>query len=328
MKVEAPRDTVKAAAESVLGAEAQVAGRLDFGNVNGVYRVEAGGRSYTLKVFRHADWPERGKLPWLEARLTEGGVPHARMIHYTRGAAHFPHGFSLSEFVEGENCKAAIRRGRLTPAAYFELAGSLLRRVHSVGLPLYGYIGGGVGMYEDFAGWLLDCDVRDGLREVDDGTNPAETLYPLIERRTGPVLRRYESRFAPALVHGDCTPKNGVLTGEGGLVLVDWDEAVGGFWVRDYAGLTYWYSYTRTDGGEAGAAGADEARASFFRGYGEPGFEDDELREIEWALHVSMAAGEMSYLYKVGDAPGHARTRARLLRLLDSPPAPGRRARG
>ena len=317
MKAKTPEDDVKAAAESVLGAGVHVAGRLDFGNVNSVYRVAAAGRSYALKVFTHADWPERGKLPWVESVLARGGVPRARLVHYTREAGHFPHGFSLCEFVEGENCKAAIRRGGLTPAAYFELAGALLKRVHAVSLPLYGYIGDGGGMCEDFVGWLLGCDVRDGLREVDDGTRPADTLYALIERKTGPALRRYESRFRPSLVHGDCTPKNGVLTGEGLLVLVDWDEAVGGFWVRDYAGLTYWYSYTRKDGGEPGDAGAGEARAAFFRGYGEPGFDADELREIERALHTAMAAGEMSYLYKAGDAPGYAKTRERLLRLLD-----------
>jgi aminoglycoside phosphotransferase (APT) family kinase protein len=315
----APEDELKAAAESVLGARAGVAGRLDFGNVNGVYRVEAAGRAYALKVFSHADWPEPGKLAWVEASLARAGVPRARLIHYTRAADYFPHGFSLCEFVEGENCKAAVRRGSLSPAAYFELAGALLRQVHAVGPALYGYIGDGRGMYEDFTGWLLDCDVKDGLRQVDEAT--VETLYPLIERKVGPVLRRYESRFTPALVHGDCNPKNGVLTRDGALVLVDWDEAVGGFWVMDYAGLTYWYSYMRRDGGAPGDAGLEEARAAFFRGYGEPGFDAGELREVEWALHVTMAAGEMSYLHKFGDLTDSALARERLLRLLDAPPA-------
>ena len=326
MKVQAPEDDVKAAAESVLGVEVHVAGRLNFGEVNSVYRVGTGARSYVLKVFRHADWPERDKLPWIESRLARVGAPHARLIHYTREAGHFPHGFSVSEFVEGENCKAAIRRGRLTPASYFELAGALLNKIHSISLPLYGYIGDGGGMCEDFVGWLLGCDVKDSLQEIDDGTNPAETFYPLIERKIEPTLRRYESCFTPALVHADCTPKNGVLTGDGGLVLVDWDEAIGGFWVKDYANLTYWYSYLRKDGGEPGDGGVDEARASFFRGYGEPGFDDAELREIEWALHVAMASGSMSYLYRTGDVRGHAHTRELLLHLLDSPPAPARRA--
>jgi Ser/Thr protein kinase RdoA (MazF antagonist) len=318
MKVEAAEEDLKAAAESVLGAEARVAGRLDFGNINSVYRVEAAGRAYALKVFTHADWPEPGKLPWVEASLAQRGVPRARLLHYTRAAGSFPHGFSLSEFVEGENCKAAVRRGSLTPAAYFRLAGALLKKVHAVSVPLYGYVGDGRGMCEDFADWLLGCDVKDNLSAVDDGTRPLETLFPLIARKVGRVLRRYESRFSPALVHADCNPKNGVLTEGGGLVLVDWDESVAAFWVWDYAGLTYWYAHMRGGGGRVGDAGLDEARAGFFRAYGETGFDEEELRELEWAMHVAMAAGEMSYLYKFGDAPGHARSRSLLLSLLDA----------
>ncbi len=318
MKVAASEEDLKAAAESVLGAPARVAARLDFGNVNSVYRVEAAGRAYALKVFTYESWPAPGKLPWVETSLARGGVPHARLVHYTREAGRFPHGFSLNEFVEGENCKAAVRRGRLTPADYFGLAGALLKKVHAISLPLYGYIGCGAGMFGEFADWLLGCDVKDNLRAVEDGTRPAETLFPLIERKVGAVLRRYESRFAPALVHSDSNPKNGLLTGSGGLVLVDWDDAIAGLWVWDYAGLTYWYSHMREGGGGFGDAGLDDARANFFRAYGEIEFDEAELSELERAMHVAMAAGEMSYLYKVGDADGYARSRALLLKLLDA----------
>ena len=318
MRVEATEEDLKAAAESVLCARVRVSGRLDFGNVNGVHRVEAGGRAYALKVFTYGGWPEPGKLPWVESSLARAGVPRARLVHHTREAAHFPHGFSLSEFVGGENCKAAVRRGSLTPAAYFGLAGALLKKVHAITLPRYGYVGEGEGMYEEFTDWLLGCDVKDNLGWVDDGTRPVETLLPLIERKVGPTLRRYESRFKPSLVHADCNPKNGLLTESGGLVLVDWDEAIAGLWLWDYAGLTYWYSHMRKDGGPAGEAGLDEARASFFRAYGEPEFDGAELRELERAMHTAMAAGEMSYLYKVGDAHGYARSRSLLFSLLDA----------
>ena len=321
MNVEAPGDDLKAAAESVLGAGVRVAGRLDFGNVNRVYRVEAGGRAYALKVFRHGDWPEPGKLPWVESQLALRGVPRARLVHYTRDAAHFPHGFSLSEFVEGENCKGLIRAGRLAPAAFCEMAGSYLRRVHEVSVPRYGYLGAGEGMYDDFVGWYLACEVEDKLREMGDPS--AEALYPLVERAVEPVLRRHESRFVPVLIHGDCMPKNGLLGEGGGFALVDWDEAVAAFWVMDYAALTYWYAYT-FDGG--GAREPDVIRDAFFRGYGEHGFDPDELREIELAFHTAQAAGVLWYLHKTGDGRGAARTRELLLHLLDTTHA--RRGRG
>ncbi|MFL6286038.1 MAG: aminoglycoside phosphotransferase family protein [Pyrinomonadaceae bacterium] len=311
-------EAVKAAAKSVLGTEVGGVSPLPFGNVNKVFRVETDGRAYAVKVFRDAGWPEARKLPWVESRLTQHDVPHARMIHYTRDASHFTHGFSVCEFVEGENCKGLIREGRLTPEAFCERAASLLRRVHAISAPRFGYIGDGEGMFDDFVGRLLACEVFDNLRKVDDGTSLAETLRPRFKGEVEPVLRRFESRFTPALVHADCTPKNGMLDAEGRLIFVDWDEAVAGVAVWDYASLTYWYSYMLKDGG---ARDADGFRDAFFRGYGEIGFDRNELREIEWALHATQAAGELSYLYTAGDAPGYRCARELLLRLLGTSPA-------
>lgn len=311
-------EAVRTAAESVLGAEIRVVSPLPFGNVNEVFRVESAGRAYVVKVFRQAGWPEAGKLPWVESQLTLSGVPHARMIHYTRDASRFPHGFSVSEFACGENCKGLLREGRLTPEAFCERAASLLRRVHAISVPRYGYIGEGRGMFEDFVGWLLACEVFDNLRKVDDGSSLAETLRPRFEGEVEPVLRRFESRFKPVLVHAGCTPKNGLLDAEGRFLFVDWDEAVAGVAVWDYASLTYWYSYMLKG---VGARDADGFRDAFFRGYGAVGFDTDELRDIEWALHTTQAAGELSYLYTAGDAPGYRRARELLLRLLDTSPA-------
>jgi len=309
----ASEEAVRAAASSALGAEVGSIGRLPFGNVNEVFRVESSGRAYVLKVFRYAGWPEPGKLLWVESQLTRRGVPHARMIHYTRDSSIFPHGFSVCEFVEGENCKGAIREARLTPEAFCERAARLLKSVHAISAPRYGCLGACEGMREDFAGRLLAREVFDNLRKVDDGTSPAETLRPFFEREVEPALRRYESRFAPVLVHGDCTPKNALLDSEGRLVFVDWDEAFAGVAAWDYAGLTYWYSYTLKGGGPRRA---DEFREAFFRGYGETGFERGELREVERALHAAQAAGSLSYLYTIGDAAGYKRTREVLLDLL------------
>ena len=311
-------EAVAEAAASVLVAEVGAVSRLPFGNVNEVFRVESRGRAYVVKVFRYAGWPESGKLPWVETQLTRGGAPHARMIHYTRDGSRFPHGFSVCEFVNGENCKGAVREGRLAPEAFCELAGSLLRRVHAIGVPRYGYLGDGRGACDDFVGRFLDCEVFDNLRKVDDGSSLAETLRPRFEREVEPVLRRYESRFTPALVHGDCTPKNALLDAEGRLVFVDWDEAFAGVWLWDYAHLTYWYSYMlKLDG----PRDADGVRDAFFRGYGPVDFDSDELREIEWALQAAGAAGELSYLYTIGDGPGYKSARERLTRLLDTPRA-------
>ena len=316
-EVDINEDALRAAAESVLGERVRRVSRLPFGNVNAVFKVETKSRACAFKVFRYEVWPEDGKLLWVESQLTLRGVPHARLIHYTRERAHFPFGFSVCEFAEGDNCKGLIRAGRLAPAAFGERAASFLKRVHAIGVARYGYIGAGCGMEEDFTGWLLACEVFDNLRKIDDGSRLAETLRPRFERAVEPVLRRFESRFAPALVHYDCTPKNGLLDAEGRLLFVDWDESVAAPWLMDYAALTYWYSYTYKDGA---ARDREEFREAFLRGYGEADFERDELREIEHALHAAQAAGVLSYLYTVGDAQGFRRTRELLFQLLETKP--------
>jgi Ser/Thr protein kinase RdoA (MazF antagonist) len=315
MKVLTHEDGVKAAAESVLGAEVCGVSRLPFGNVNEVFKVASCGRAYVVKVFRYAGWPETGKLPWVESQLTRAGVPHARMIHYTRDATHFPHGFSVCEFAAGDNCKGLVREGRLAPEVFCELAGAFLRRAHAVSVPRFGHLGDGRGTCEDFAGWLLSREVFDNLRKVDDGSSLEETLRPRFEREVEPVLRRYESRFTPVLVHGDCTPKNGLLDTQGRFVFVDWDEAFAGPRVWDYASLTYWYAYMLKG---RGVRDREWFSAAFFRGYGEMGFDPEELRELERALHATQAAGELSYLYTVGDEPGYKSARECLTHLLDT----------
>jgi Ser/Thr protein kinase RdoA (MazF antagonist) len=208
-----------------------------------------------------------------------------------------------------------VREARLTPEAFCELAASFLKRAHSISVPRFGYLGDGRGMYDDFTGWLLDCEVFDNLRKVDDGSSLEETLRPRFEREVEPVLRRYESRFTPVLVHGDCTPKNGLLDPEGRFVFVDWDEAFAGPRVWDYASLTYWYAYMLKGVGARDTVGF---RNAFLRGYGEMGFDADELREFEWAIHTTQAAGELSYLYTIGDEPGYKSARERLTHLLDT----------
>ena len=52
-----------------------------------------------------------------------------------------------------------------------------------------------------------------------------------------------------------------------------------------------------------------------------PEIDREELREIEWALHTTQAAGTLSYLYTTGDARDFERTREVLLHMLDTSPA-------
>jgi len=309
---------VERAAGFVLGAEARCVGPLAHGNINRVFEVEAAGRAFVLKVFAFAGWPEEGKLPWVETRLTEHGVAHARLIHYTRGAEFFPHGFSLSERVAGANCKQAIRDGRLDRFAYLELAGRYLRGVHAVGPPRYGYLGDGRGTLDDYVGWVVGNELEDRARELEGAPGVAPDSCARAARRVEKLLRRFEDRFRPSLVHADATPKNALLDDAGRFVLVDWDEALAAPWVWDYTHLAYWHSYMLPRGGLAPRDVA-RVRAAFFRGRGAPEFDDRELDALELAMHTVEALDILSFQLRRGDAEEYAHARALLTRLLDAP---------
>ncbi|MDQ3805229.1 MAG: aminoglycoside phosphotransferase family protein [Acidobacteriota bacterium] len=310
---------VERAAASALGAPVLGVEPLTHGDINRVYKVETPARAFVLKVFSRGDWPEEGKLPWVEARLDARAVPRARLLHYTRGGEFFPHGFSVSEYAAGANCKQAIRDGRLDAFNYLEMAGAYLRRVHEIGVPRYGYLGGGLGTEEDYVGWLVGWELKDRLDELRDAPGLGANLYAGAAGRVEKILRRYERRLRPALVHADATPKNAILTGEGRMLLVDWDEALAAPWLHDYTNLSYWYSYILRRGGLEVRDRA-EVRAAFFRGYGEPEFDADELDALESALHTVQAAGVLAFYFQRGHAEGFSHTRELLRRLLDAPP--------
>lgn len=310
---------VERAAASVLGAPVLGVERLTHGDINRVFKVETPGRAFVLKVFSRRDWPEEGKLPWVEARLGDRAVPRAKLLRYTRGGEFFPHGFSVSEYVAGANAKQAIREGRLEALDYLEMAGAYLRRVHEIGVPRYGYLGGGAGAEEDYVGWLVGWELKDRFDELRDAPGLGAGLYAEAARRVEKILRRYERRLRPALVHADATPKNAILTGGGRMLLVDWDEALAAPWLHDYTNLTYWYSYI-LHRGALEVRDKAEVRASFFRGYGGPEFDADELDALESALHAVQAAGVLAFYFQRGDAEGFGHARELLLRLLNAPP--------
>jgi len=310
---------IERAAESVLGTPVLSVERLTHGDINRVYKVESAGRAFVLKIFSHRDWPEEGKLPWVEARLEERAVARARMLHYTRDDRFFPHGFSLSEYVAGANAKQAVRDGRLSPFDYLEMAGAYLRRVHDIRVPRYGYLGDGSGTEADYVGWVVGWNLKDSVDELAGAHGLDVGLYAEAAARVEKALRRFERRLSPALVHADATPKNAILTDGGRVLLVDWDEARACPWLHDYTNLSYWYSYILHRGGLE-ARDKEEVRAAFFRGHGEPEFGPDELDALESALHTVQAAGVLAFYFRRGNAEGFGHTRELLSRLLSAPP--------
>jgi Ser/Thr protein kinase RdoA (MazF antagonist) len=308
--------TVSGAVADLTGAPVLSVERMPGGEVNRVYKVstEAGG-AFVVKVFRYADWPEDGKLSCVERELTKHGVPHPRLIHVTRDADLFPHGFSVTEHVEGRDCAAAIAGGGLSIADYCRGIGALLKNVHAVGFKRFGHLGNCEGTDDDLVEAKLAYEVHDGLREIDPAALPPTDLAPRIEDKVRRLLDPFARRFAPVLVHSDATPRNAILTDAGEFVLADWDEALASIALEDYAKLTF-LLFRAHDSPRLDAGAESVVKDSFFKGYGETGFDADETEVIENALHTIQAADYLSYHFKTGNADAFEQAKELLLGLL------------
>lgn len=308
--------SVAAAVAEATGLAARSVARIPVGEVNRVYKVETTGGVFVVKVFKYPTWPEDGKLQWVERRLVEHGVAHPRLIHYTRDARLFPHGFAAFEYVEGRNCWEAFSAGALPAAVYCRLAGEALRGVHAIRVGLYGYLGGdGAGTDDDYVECKLTYDVDDRLREI--GAEVHARLYPPIAAEVERLLRPLEEKFTPRLIHGDAFPRNALLGGEGKLILTDWDEAASGIWPEDLARLSYWFAYPNPTRGGSGLT-SEEVIDFFLRGYGETEYRREELARIVRALHLVYSADLLSYHHQTNNTESYARTLNVLEELLEN----------
>src|SRR5262249_9227088 len=122
---------IERAVESVLNTAVMGSARMTGGEVNDTYKVETEDRAFVVKVFKR-DWPEEGKLPWIERHLTQYEVPHAKLVYYSKNDFHFPHGFSISEYIEGQNALDAIAGGSLCLETYYSQIGALLSLAHQI----------------------------------------------------------------------------------------------------------------------------------------------------------------------------------------------------
>jgi hypothetical protein len=81
---------IKRAVESVLNTAIVGSARMTGGEVNDTYKIETEteDRAFVVKVFNR-DWPEEGKLPWIERHLTQDEVPQFAVCRQRAGHYHF-----------------------------------------------------------------------------------------------------------------------------------------------------------------------------------------------------------------------------------------------
>jgi thiamine kinase-like enzyme len=109
-------------------------------------------------------------------------------------------------------------------------------------------------------------------------------------------LRAIEPKLKPVLVHTDANPGNCIITPEGELVLIDWDNARGLFWVQDVAYLTATEKY-REAWGDFREDRSESIRDNFLKGHGLGEFNLEEIALIERWSHVIQGLNWLDYLH-------------------------------
>jgi Ser/Thr protein kinase RdoA (MazF antagonist) len=267
--------------------------RLTNGEVNYVFRVQTEKRVVIVRVFRQPAAQATEKLQWIAAQLSRCGIVHAKILFITPTHPVFKNGWMLQEYVEGISGWDYMQGIQKLPEFYQKL-GHLLARVHAIPLERFGDVSNGKGEHENYiaANERYIHSVIEKLTSVvtlpdDSGVKMVQELHK---------LRAIESKLKPVLVHTDANPGNCIVTPEGELVLIDWDNARGLFWVQDLAYLTATEKY-REAWGDFREDRSDSIRENFLVGHGLGEFSLEEIVLIERWFHLIQGLNWLDYLH-------------------------------
>ncbi|MCL5436024.1 MAG: phosphotransferase [Patescibacteria group bacterium] len=309
-----PRQTqvLKQAIFDVTGERVQKLSEITSGDINWVYKGETVNRAVVARVSRSSRWPDQAKLRAVGALLRRHKIPHAKLLLQDNAKRYFPYGLEISECVAGENGAGAIRAGRVSFLDFHRRLGKLVSRVHTIKQKRFGQLDEGktstvflTYRFYELAKYLGDFK----------GKTLAPGLQKQIEAKVKKLFAGLESRIKPVLIHGDPSPDNCVLTPAGKIVLVDWDNARGGFWLEDFAWLTYFGSHLTFLGSLKRRR--QMLYASFLKAHGQRGFSLAQIERMELGLHILQAAHLMGYFkFFRGDEYWFRQTRDRLMGLI------------
>jgi Ser/Thr protein kinase RdoA (MazF antagonist) len=252
---------------------------------NTVFAITAGGKPYIFKIYTLRDWPEDGKLLFINRKLIEHGIPCAKIIAFDRCDPDFPSGYLIEERLPGVTADRALGDADATRTFYAKLA-RLVSQLHRIRIENHGYIGAGVASHGTFLAFM-----DDKLDEI------AEPLVSM-KRFEAPVLAKIKERVLRALRpcadlpavlnHGDLSVKNVLIDERGEVTLVDYDDALALNWIADIARLTYWMRYSYD--AESYAAYRDV----FLRHYADGGARDA-FESLENAFHAWIGLDHLLY---------------------------------
>jgi aminoglycoside phosphotransferase (APT) family kinase protein len=180
-----------------------------------VYRIDPNGKDLILKIYRAADSDKTLREAELYRRLSDLGVPVPKVHYFDADGRLGGRPFLLIERLEGERFSSLLRRGR--GGDFVESLAESLHKLHSI-------------RHDGLSLSLERRTFQDEVRELklvsaillgfSTGLLVLRRVYRALSGISGmPVTGDFQ-----ALLHGDCSPDNGIYR-DGVVYLIDFESS-------------------------------------------------------------------------------------------------------